>query len=194
MKILFFYLNKQQQLEGINLCSVRSKQLLDDATKLVTIGGNLSTALALYIFAVEEYGKGRLLQEFINTPLCLIDKEKFRNHEYKIKKGLDNLDSYCKKIELTVKLNVGSNRTMTVRNTKTEYKNQKTKYTLDEVISIPSNVSGTLETVGYEPVKEGIRWGCLYTDFDEINQEWLIETIPNRDDLVKAISIFARKF
>lgn len=181
------YLNKQQQSEGVRLCNLKSRQLLDDAEKLVSNGGSLNNAFALYIFAVEEYGKAKLLQEFIYTPLCLIDKKKFANHQYKIQKGLDNLDPCCKKIELAVKVDVASERTITVRT-------RKTKYNLDEVISIPFGLTGNFETVGYEPVKEVIRWGCIYTDFDETNQEWLGQIIPDRDDLLNAISTFIGKF
>ena len=58
-----YFLNHVEMNNGMKLCFNKAKRLLNDANILVDNGGDSSHALGLYIFALEEYGKGLLLRD-----------------------------------------------------------------------------------------------------------------------------------
>ena len=181
-----FCLPENELNNGITTCFDKTKRLLDGAELLVKSEDNLSSALGLYTFAVEEYGKGLLLEECqkitnvnYKVPKSIFGYGDKQSHDNKIQKALSNLPVHCKKVSINIKAKRASDSVRTI-----ELKSGK------KIYSIPSWLTGTFSTVNEETIEEDTRWRCFYVDWDDDNKYWKYEFEPDKDQLLKAILSF----
>jgi AbiV family abortive infection protein len=181
-----FCLAENELNNGITTCFDKVKRLLDDAELLVRNEGNLSNALGLYTFAVEEHGKGLLLKECqrnrngnYEVPISIFGRGDKQSHDNKIQKALSNLPVDCKNLSINIKVKTASDSVQIIK-----LKSGK------EIFSIAPNTTGDFSTVGVDTVEEDTRWRCFYVDWDDNNKYWKYEFEPDKDQLLNAISRF----
>jgi hypothetical protein len=181
-----FYFAEHELNNGITICFEKAKRLLDGAELFVRNEGNLSSALGLYTFAVEEYGKGLLFEECqknrngnYEVPKSIFGLGDRQSHENKIQKALDKLPTGCKYISIVIKVKTASDSVRTI-----ELKSDK------KISSIPSWLTGTFSTLNVDTIEEDTRWRCFYIGWDDKNKYWKYEFEPNKDQLLEAISSF----
>lgn len=74
----------------------RIRYLIADTEILLNNGGQLPTVVALYIHAVEEFGKLVYVQNLeLQNGIAIIDMNKFTDHEFKINLAQDKLPNDC---------------------------------------------------------------------------------------------------
>lgn len=201
-----YFLSDYELQTGIELCFSKAERLADDAALIIKNNGTSSHTLVLYEFAIEEYGKGKLLRECKSKRNTRkgdyydVDKSIFKSHQKTSKKALESLPEDCKKIDLEVHITRGNDRTVTIkRSGKTGSNNSKNRSDNDGIISIGPMVTGHFTTVGLDIEKDEmnlerhIRWPALYVDWDDQNRTWRHEFFPDIDRLSNAISSFKKQ-
>jgi AbiV family abortive infection protein len=190
---------------GIKLCFDKAERLVDDASLIIRNKGNPSHALVLYGFAIEEYGRGKLLKEckshvkhFVTEDFYNVDKSIFYSHQKILKKAITCLPDNCKKIDIGVQVTTEYYTTDSIkRGSKKRFARTK-RLGGNAVISIPPYLTGLFIATGLNVEKDNlniekhIRWPALYIDWDVESKAWRDEIVPDVDRLSNAISSFKK--
>lgn len=180
MKEDFYTLEKNQLLAGIVHCLSKAKQLLADVTRLLGTVTSLSSALGLYTFALEEYGKALWLYDCIkeSQEKYKIPKEIFSNHNKKIKRALNELPEEFSKFYPGARLIIPS----TEDETKIVGPN-------NEKIIRTSATTGVFWNTDKKYVTDfDVRKDCFYVGWDDKKRRWKYEIGIVDEDLEKFIS------
>jgi AbiV family abortive infection protein len=192
-----FYLSIPAIDIGIELCIEKANTLIDDAEILLNNNGNLSHALGLYLFALEEYGKKILLEES-KTHLPQLKQKFWVNcsifikHKKKLQRALDKLPKkHNINISITIRNNTSS-KPKTIKIYPPKYFTQgdilpKKKSNKNNIMSIPQYITGTFETVDGVPQTEQLRWRCFFIDYDFYNTCWLEKFDYKKEELIQAL-------
>jgi hypothetical protein len=141
--------------------------------------------LGLYIFALEEYGKGLFLRDckknaegYYVVPTDIFGKKS--SHENKIKKALDTLPHDCNiGIAVTVNEAPDSIRTITLKGDK-------------NIISIYDWSTGNFSSTA-DSIQEDTRWRCFYVDWHDKERYWKYEFfVADKDLFSNAISVLIK--
>jgi len=180
-------LQKKQLDSGIKLCKERAKQFALDA-KLLAENDSLANALGLYTIALEEFGKGKLMEkkskqngEKYLIPTWIFGKfnnNKINSHSEKIKESFEYVPFDAKRITLwginitepfpeDTCIKVGSN---------------------SEPINIPEGLTGEF-SLAIDPNLEA-RMKIFYVDWDEKKKRWFEQYKPEKKVFLLAISTF----
>lgn len=162
---------------GINLCIKKTKQLLNASRLLANDKQYLSYALGLYIFALEEYGKSRLLEKGRSPTGShhLIHKKVFgfgdrNSHRKKIREGTKKLSSNMIKVETGIDLI----QNLTEKTRTVALKDDKIK------VSIGPSQTGIFSSKDQIDIQEDIRWRCFHVDWDNEERYWKYEFTPKK--------------
>ncbi len=174
--------------EGIQFCINRSKELISDA-KLLAEQGNISHALGLYTFAIEEYGKSLLILEQtekdggnIIIPTWIFggkSKKRANSHIKKIEKALEKLPHECQMITLWEE---------TIHTPTNEKREVEIEGEDDRVIIQTDLGTGTF-SMGTDPDFEE-RLKTFYVDWNDEKKKWVVPHKPIKDSFIKSISDF----
>ncbi|MGH9980136.1 MAG: AbiV family abortive infection protein [Nitrososphaeraceae archaeon] len=185
---------------GIELCRKKATTLAEDSVILLKNNGNLSHALGLYLFALEEYGKKILLEESkphspqVNQKVW-VNCSIFISHNKKLQRTSDKLPKKIKiNIVITIRNN-NSNKSKTIKIYPPKYFTQENilfnkKSNKNNIMSIPQYTTGTFETLDGVPQIEQLRWRCFFIDYDKNENCWLEEFRYDKEQLIQAISTF----
>jgi AbiV family abortive infection protein len=171
---------------GNHICIVKSRQLADSAIKLLSDNeDDLTRALGLLTFAIEEFGKAVFLKE------CFVDHEEAvqkipraifkgkESHELKFSKAMEKLPPDCKKIFVGRRVVLPSGRPMTLRLGKS-----------GPYVTVPPDTSGNF--FAEYAANFDVRMNCFYADWDEKEEKWMFNMKVRREDLQKAMSSFKK--
>ena len=196
-----FWIAEREIKDGILACFDKAKRLLGDAELILKYRGNLSSALGLYIFAVEEFGKGLLLQGChknkngnCEVPISIFGQGGKESHKNKIQKALDKLPTDCRNVSVNihVKTPVYPQETANTENDARIIEDNLHIRTIDfkkskkKIIAMPALSSGKFSTVDIETI-EDMRWSCFYVDWDDADKYWKYEFQPDEGQLLRAI-------
>lgn len=96
----FYTFTREELLEGIQLTKKNTLLLAEQALFLLKKKENASTALGLYSFAIEEWGKYLILNDNLKKSNYVIDATIFgkgkKSHKSKFERGLANIPRLCK--------------------------------------------------------------------------------------------------
>ena len=177
---MIYKIPKNQVEGGIGLCLINSKQILEDTMLLLRRVTSMSTALGLYTYALEEYGKALLLYDEVkkSQTICNIPQKIFRDHEPKFKRALSTLPkdykTFCEGrrfiIPSTIDENdvVGSHGERIVRTTATT-----AYYESEEVCVTDFDTRKDAFFVGWDDKKEKWKFeiGIIDTKLEEMIQK-----------------------
>lgn len=177
------YLISSLELDhGIKLAVQKAKKHLNASKFLASKEQYLSYASALFLFALEEYGKSKLLKKARNQgkSIHVVDKSIFKSkdaHTKKIEEGMKDLKTKTMYVEASVE--------------KIENVNDKAKIISlknDITVSIGAFLTGKFSATGYTKIQEELRWRTLYLDWDQSQRYWISEYNVKKDELLKLIS------
>lgn len=173
------YLLKETELkEGIAICRNKVLRLLGDAEVLAANQDGLLSSLALYIFAVEEYGKLLLLKKCLYAPAVRgqypIPRSVFRGasaHKRKFKAAKAHLPPLCTYLLRSIRVPANiAQESATIQYPGREKGKQAT-------VSVPAGATGlfTVGTIseGTEKVQLAERSRILYVDWDDGKRKWV---------------------
>jgi AbiV family abortive infection protein len=176
--------NSNELDSGIELCVGKARRLVNASKLLANHKELLPNALGLYVFALEEYGKSRMLQQAKSScgNLHLVSRKIFggdrNSHKKKINEGIKNLASKTINVEAHIELKQNpSDKTRTV-----SLKDDKIR------VSIGPYMSGNFSSTGYVDILEDLRWRSFYLDWDKEQRNWKSELRPQKSELLKLIS------
>ena len=100
----YYTLSKKEIEEGIQHCNDKAKSFITECEFLFQNKRNMNMVLGLYTFALEEYGKGRKLNDHLlkpkktyNIPIVLFGKGGgVKSHKEKINRALEELPQDCR--------------------------------------------------------------------------------------------------
>jgi AbiV family abortive infection protein len=181
----YFSLNSNELDSGIELCVGKARRLICASKLLANHEEFLSYALGLYVFALEEYGKSRMLQKAKSScsNLHLVHRKIFgfgdgKSHKKKINEAMKNLPSKTINLQADYELKQNPNdKTRTV-----SLKDDKIR------VSIGPNMSGNFSSRGDVDILEDIRWRSFYLDWDDEQRYWKSELRSTKSELLKLIS------
>lgn len=160
----FFEIPKELVLEGLERCFDNalnlSKKAEPIAYQVMESGIEEPIAIGLFSFAIEEVGKGLLLQDCLSQDgqKCKIPKELFigrNSHNLKFKRALETLPEECSSVAKPVSYEL----------TTTKDGKKKIAGPDDEVTELVCG--GTFVHVDFNT-----RMDCFYVDWDEVNNCW----------------------
>jgi AbiV family abortive infection protein len=180
-----FNLTKDQILKTHRRCIENVKSLLKSA-KLLLTHGNEQYALGHYMYAVEEFGKSKLLLMHLTSytiPTWIFGRSVSKNfsaHNTKIAEGFKNLPEECQ--FLSVGLRFIDNRSE---------KNREYKIGKNRKMSIPAFTTGCfIDTTRGNIIEFDFKTACFYIDWDDDNKMPSYELEVNRNQLDKIIILF----
>lgn len=185
MNSKYLRLNSNELDSGIELCVRKARRLIYASKLLANHEECLSYALGLYLFALEEYGKSRLLQKEKSSRgnLHLVPRKLFgfgdrKAHKKKINESMKNLPSRTINLRADYELKQNpSDKTRTIR-----LKDDKIK------VSIGAGLSGNFSSASDVDILEDIRWRAFYLDWDNEQRYWKSELRPTKSELLKLMS------
>lgn len=166
---------------GIELAVKKARKHLNTSKLLASDEQYLSYASALFLFALEEYGKSKLLKK-VKSPsksIHRVDRNIFRggdSHRKKIEEGTKDLTSKTIYVEAYIDKENSNDEPRTISLKK------------DIKVSIGAHQSGKFSAAGYTDIQEEIRWRTLYLDWDGSQRYWISEYHIKKDELLKLIS------
>jgi len=200
-------MNRKEISQGISNCMDKSEKLLNDAEILLNNKGNLTNILGLYTFALEEYGKGLLLQDIIKAhktkfevPSNLFGRGKGtkKAHEKKFTRALSEFPEdavrFFPGIRIFHNINM-ENKVITVGP-----KGKK--------ITVSPGITGIFEISdddkSYDDSIEpdfdhdfvtdfSSRLRCFYVDWDDTNKCWRFSLKISSENLSHAINVLKQK-
>lgn len=177
-----YYLNSNELEEGVELALKKAKKHLNASRLLANDEQFLSYASALFLFALEEYGKSKLLKKskIVTKSIHPVNSNIFRSgdsHERKIKEGLKDFKN--KKILVRPEIELKNNF-----NDKTRTVSLKKNIT----ISKPPYLSGKFSAKDYTDIQKEIRERTFYLDWDDKQRFWTRHYVIEKDELLKHIT------
>jgi AbiV family abortive infection protein len=178
----YYSLNSSELDHGISLAIKKAKEHLDVSKLLVNNEQFLSYSSALFLFALEEYGKSKLLRKAKSPTksIHLVNRNIFKDgnsHRRKIEEGRKDLTSKTIQVQPYIELEENSSEeTRTISLIK------------DIKVSIGPNQSGTFADEGNTNIQEEIRWKTFYLDWDDSQRYWISGYHIKKDELLKLIA------
>ena len=185
----YYLLDKRQLSEGVNRCIEKTERLLNNALVLIDEGKDITHAMGLYTFAIEEYGKALLLKE------CSLDPDgKYRvpveiftgreSHKLKFHRGNKDLPEECKIFGFGVKIDSAFTATTVIT-----FKGGS------HAVSIIPGATGFFVDSSPKSVEDSVvdfivRTECFYVDWDDEKKRWKNELTVSKDELLKATRSF----
>jgi AbiV family abortive infection protein len=177
----YFSLNSNELDSGIELCVGKARRLICASKLLANHEEFLPYALGLYVLALEEYGKSRMLQKAKSScgNLHLVPRKIFgfgdgKSHKKKINEAMKNLPTKTITLETDIELKQNpSDKTRTV-----SLKNDKI------TVSTGLNTSGNFSSTGDVDILEDTRWRSFYLDWDNEHLTILRDNIIREPDLI----------
>lgn len=182
---------KEELLEGIRLAKENSLSLAEQALFLLKKKEFTTTALGLYSFAVEEWGKYLILNEHLSNSNYIINMEIFgkskKPHNSKFNRGLNDLPRYCK--IFTKPIDFGD----AVKNEKVIYlgKSESKNYKFYGVSTKPT-IRKKEFSVGDFSIDFEARKDCFYVDWDEERKKWKEQLPVSNKNLKISIKSFLK--
>ena len=120
VKTVDYKLTEEESLICNEKCKENIQNLLDGAKRLLDTENTFQFPLGLYIYAIEEYGKTRLLekcreQKNYTVPGWIFGKDGKTAHAEKLIEGFSKLPSICKKLGAIEIISNKSDSTLTFR-------------------------------------------------------------------------------
>lgn len=197
-KYPYHFSEKELEL-GYKRCIENVRGLLTAAKILNDNVVTQQSALGLYMYAVEEYGKAILLKNAItgnknkydidgwilgigNPSSNSMTGNRVNAHDEKLRIGFDNLPGDCRIILRGVKITEPSPSTKTIIV-------KKGKHGIDNQVSIAGSTTGTFyDTTNFIPdYYVDLKTACFYMDWDQNNNSWKYDIATEAKDLKKNI-------
>lgn len=181
----YYQITNSQIKSGVKKSLLGSLTLAGYAKDILERGGDELLSLGLYSFAVEEYGKSVLLEEFLkeDRKVCSVPQIFFRgkkSHDIKFKKALSVLPIECIHYDIGLEFSIP------------HFESKPKRIEVGpkgETIHIPGGQTGIF-SVGGLPVDFETRMNCFYLDWDEQRNKWKNEPKILSDELRKSIIAF----
>ena len=176
-------MNKSQVRNGIKKALFGSLETAGYAKDLLERGGSTTLSLGLYSISIEEYGKSKLLQEFLNQDdkSLSIPKNIFESYNLKFEKAFSSLPENCTTYSGNFKISIPD-----LRRQKPLTKN---KIKLKDTVEIAQTGEFSNNNL---PLNFEVRKTCFYLDWDEIENKWAKPPKINHDGLLSAIKEFEK--
>jgi AbiV family abortive infection protein len=165
--LLKYNLTEQELIVGCEKCKENVRNLLDAAKRLLDSENTFQFALGLYIYAVEEYGKAKLLKRHLErktpVPGWIFGRDGKVAHQNKLSEGFSCLPSICKQLGAIEIIDTSdSTLTFTIMN-KIE-------------VSVPAFASGifenTTEYPGSTDIGVQLQKACFHVDYNLTAKTW----------------------
>jgi hypothetical protein len=180
VKTVDYKLTEEELTIGYEKCKENVQNLLDGAKRLLDTENTFQFALGLYIYAVEEYGKTKLLEKYreqknYTVPGWIFGKDGKRSHEEKLIEGFSKLPSICKKLGAVEIISNTSDCTLTFT-------------IMNRVeVSVPAYLSGIFENSTIYPgsadIDVKLQKACFHIDYDRSSKSWEYAIPVDRDQL-----------
>jgi hypothetical protein len=177
-----FNLSSHELEEGVELAIKKAKKHLNASKSLIKDEQFAPYASALFLFALQEYGKSKLLRKskIATKSIHPVNSNIFRggdSHKRKIEEGLEDIPS--KQILIRSEIEVKYNPSE---------KGKIVSLKKDIIVLKPPYLSGKFSAEGYTDIQEEIRWRTFYLDWNDKQRFWQSEYFIETDELLKLIS------
>ena len=185
-KIITF--TKEQLIEGSRLAKENSLFLAEQALFLLKKKEYVTTALGLYSFAIEEWGKHLILNEHLSTSNYTVNMEVFgkskKPHNSKFNRGLNDLPHFCK--IFTKPIDVSS----AIKSGKPVYLGKPSSKDYTHYGLSKSTFRKHEYSIGNFSIDFEARKDCFYVDWSEELTEWKPRLLVSGKNLKIAIKNF----
>jgi len=175
---------KDELLEGVKLAKEHSALLAKQALLLSKKKENVTTALGLYSYALEEWGKYLILNDNLRNSNFTIDEEIFgksqKPHKSKFNRGLEDIPNNCKFFKKTLDITKDGSTYIG--------KTVDGNYKFSSLKKRPIFKNEFL--VGDFLIDFETRKNCFYLGWNEQIKEWLTQFPVSQKDLQNRIKNF----